>query len=90
MWNGLGDWMHGGGWGSGLLLWVVLAAVLVLAIRGTFWRSGGRTADDAERRETALEILKRRYARGDDPARLRQVFANLSKEEFEQKRHDLS
>lgn len=76
MWNG---WMHGGGWGFGILFWVVILGVVVLAIRWAVWRRPDDTAEGTTRHETPLEVLQKRYARGD-----------LSKEEYEQKRRDLS
>ncbi len=82
MWDG---WMHGGGWvfgmGFGFLVWVLLAVVLILALRSALARPGERTPDPGrtEPRETPLEILQKRYARGD-----------ISREEYEQKRKDLS
>jgi putative membrane protein len=74
-------WMHGG-WGLGglgILFWVAVVAVLVLASRGIVWGRRGPDPDGSRHPETPLEILQKRYARGD-----------LSKEEYEQKRRDIS
>ena len=74
-------WMHGGGWGFwlGALFWIVLAVGLVVASRAIVWQRHGHSAGSEGPRETALQILQKRYARGD-----------ISREEFEQKRPDLS
>lgn len=62
------DWMHGGWWGFGMwgmgLFWLVLVALLVLlAVRVMGDRSPVR--EPPGREETPLEILDRRYARGE-------------------------
>ena len=73
----------GGGWGYGwglfgmifmLLFWILVLVGVVLLIRWLLLeaRGGGRQG------ESALEILKKRYARGE-----------VNKEEFEAKRRDL-
>ncbi len=85
---------HGGGWGMmgpgimggfgwmwfmpiffiifwGLVIWGIVALV-----RGL---SGSRGSDSSTAADSALEILKNRYARGD-----------ISKEEFEEKKKDLA
>lgn len=61
-----------GGWGIlGLIFWIIVLIGLVLLIK-YLWEGG------AKREESALEILKKRYARGE-----------ISKEEFEEKKKDL-
>jgi len=71
-------WWMGGAWGIGmmfmmLLFWILVIAALVLGIR---WLMGqGKEA----RSDSALEILRQRYARGE-----------IDKEEFETKKRDLS
>ena len=57
----------------GLIFWVLVIIGLVLLIK-YLWESGGAKREP----ESALEILKKRYARGD-----------ISKEEFEEKKKDL-
>ena len=70
-------WM-GGFWGIGmmfmmLLFWILISAGLVLGVRWLL-------SQDRERRsDSALEILRQRYARGE-----------INKEEFEAKKEDLS
>ncbi len=71
-------WWMGGAWGVGmmfmmLLFWILVIAALVLGIR---WLMGqGKEA----RSDSALEILRQRYARGE-----------INKEEFEARKRDLS
>ena len=74
----------GGGWGPGLLgllfmlvFWVVLIAGIVLVVKWLVDQgrpAGGRAVSE----ESALDILKKRYARGE-----------IDKEEFEAKKRDL-
>ena len=81
MWGG----MYDGGWGWGMgygimglahgLLWLVLVG-LGIAVLVRWLRSDARPTPAQE--ETALEILKKRYARGE-----------IGKEEFEEKKRDL-
>ncbi len=87
-WRGYGQGMGPGmmGWGYGMgwlgmilmaLFWVAIIVGIILLIRWIFVSTGtkghGTTSEDSP-----LEILKRRYARGD-----------INKEEFEQKKKDL-
>jgi len=67
---------YGTGYGTGiigLIFWVLVIIGLVLLIK-YLWESGGARREQ----ESALEILKKRYARGE-----------ISKEEFEEKKKDL-
>lgn len=83
--------MPGGGmwgpgwWGSGyglfgmlfmLLFWILIIVGAVLIIRWLVTETGSRGAGSGE---TALDILKRRYAKGE-----------LTKEQFEAMKRDLS
>lgn len=81
MWGHMGDW-SGWGWGGmgfgviGMsLLWILLIVAIVALVKGV---SGGGASSD-RRQEEPLDILKRRYARGE-----------IEREEFEQKKRDLS
>jgi putative membrane protein len=70
-------WM-GGIWGIGmmfmmLIFWILVIAGLILGVRWLMNESKERRSD------SALEILRQRYARGE-----------IDKEEFETKRKDLS
>jgi putative membrane protein len=81
MWDGYGGWGWGG-WGFGLLhmlgFWILLIVAVMLIVR---WLGGmsGRPDIGHAPHETALEVLKKRYARGE-----------INKEEFESKKRDLS
>jgi putative membrane protein len=73
--------MHGDGWLVGFAFWIVivLGVVVAAAIWGARRRPGEDAVDGAGSPEAPLEILRKRYARGD-----------ISKEEFEQRRRDLA
>jgi putative membrane protein len=70
--------MMGGGWGifmmmvSMVLFWGIIIGGIVLLVRYIFPQTGSRSSEDS------LEILKKRYAKGE-----------IGKEEFEAKRNDL-
>jgi putative membrane protein len=80
MWGYMGN---GYGWGgmafgmvSMLLFWVLLIAAVVIMVR---YLSGTGISSERRREKTALDILKERYARGE-----------IERDEFEQKKRDLS
>jgi putative membrane protein len=68
----MGDWDHMMGYGGGLIMWflflILVAVVVYLVIQSTKSRAG-----DGAPKETAMEILKKRFARGE-----------ISKEEYEE------
>jgi putative membrane protein len=68
-WHGWG-WHMAGMW----IFWVVVIVVLVLVIR---WLAGSARGPETPR-ESAIDILKQRYARGE-----------IDKEEYERKLSDL-
>lgn len=75
---GMMDGGYGYGMGYGLLIfgfifWILIIIGLVLLIK-YLWEHGGAKAEH----ESALEVLKKRYARGE-----------INKEEFEEKKKDL-
>jgi putative membrane protein len=74
---GMGPGMMWGWWGIGwifmIIFWGFIILGLILLVR---WLIGMGKTPKAE--ETALDILKKRYARGE-----------INKEEFEQKKKDL-
>lgn len=74
MWGPWGMW---GAWGLAMMLLMVLfwGLVLVALVLGIRWLW---TQGRAPQRDTALEILRERYARGE-----------LTREEFEARRRDL-
>ena len=75
MHDGMGWWML---WGS--LIWLVfLVAVGLLVAWVVQQTQSSRETDRGLHRETALDIARRRYAAGE-----------ISREEFEQIRHDLA
>jgi putative membrane protein len=65
--------MGGGWWLLGLIFWILVIIGLILLIK-YLWEGGAAKRGQ----ESALEILKKRYARGE-----------ISKEEFEEKKKDL-
>jgi putative membrane protein len=72
MWRGhMGEW----GWGMGgvgmLVYWALLALFFVLLVKYA-------TGSGREKENSALDIIKRRYARGE-----------INREEFEQLKRDL-
>jgi putative membrane protein len=70
--------MMGGGWGifmmliSMVLFWGLIIGGVILLVRFIFPQSGAKPSEDS------LEILKKRYARGE-----------IEKEEFESKKKDI-
>lgn len=77
-----GDWGgYGMGWGifgalHMLLWWVLIILGIIVLVKWLFSGTGGSALG---RENRALEILKERYARGE-----------IGKDEFEQKKRDLS
>lgn len=80
MWGDMG-WGWGGGWGwlgaVHMVLWwaLIVLGIVVLAK----WLMRGSRAEPAEHGDRALEILRERFARGE-----------INKDEYEQKKRDLS
>jgi putative membrane protein len=83
-------WMHDMmGWGGWMIPWgwiliIILIVVLIYALAGRGMQRphdfpGGSYKGERQDPETPLDILKKRYARGD-----------ISREEFEQMKKDLS
>jgi putative membrane protein len=64
-------------WGAGAVMWLLLAVVVIVAVyllmRGSKTGGFGQTSQ-----ETPLDILKKRYARGE-----------ITKEQFEEMKKDL-
>ena len=82
-WEGGRPWMMGGYGGMWLMpvymvaFWGLIIWAVVALVQGFLPASGFRAAPDQQ--DSALEILKRRYARGE-----------IGKEEFEEKKRDLA
>lgn len=83
-----GDFMGPGRfWGGGMFIFPIIMIVFMLFIvfmvfgRGDFrppWRDSGQYTNTGRDSETALDILKKRYARGE-----------ISKDDFKQMKKDL-
>ncbi len=77
-------WMHGNGsgWGFGMvgmgLFWIVLLVVLVWVVRMVWARGSPRGGSRLDAPETPLDVLKKRYARGE-----------INRTEYEERRKDL-
>jgi putative membrane protein len=73
----MGGWNHMMGYGGGILMWflflILVAVVVYLVIQSTRARTG-----DGAPKETAMEILKKRFARGE-----------ITKEEYEERKRIL-
>ena len=71
-------WGHMGwlGFAMMLLFWIVIIAGIIVLVR---WLTSGAPAARRGQEESALDVLKKRYARGE-----------ISKEEFEEKKRDLA
>jgi putative membrane protein len=78
---GMMGWGFGMGW-LGLvmmgLFWILVIVMIIFLIRWLL-TSGGPRGRDSQVEDSALEILKKRYARGE-----------INREEFEEKKKDLS
>lgn len=82
MWGAMDGWGWGWTWGMGMihgLLWWVLVILGIVVLTRLLAR-GSVAAPDQQGRvpESALEILRKRYARGE-----------IGKAEFEEKKRDL-
>ena len=80
-WGMMGPHMMGGfGWMWLMpIFWIVFIGLIIWAIVAFVRGSSGSRGQDASKMDSALEVLKKRYARGE-----------ISKEEFEEKKKDLA
>ena len=62
-----------------IVFWVVIIALGVLLISGLVSRTSSQPPSNLPPAESALDILKKRYARGE-----------ITKEQFDEMRHDLN
>jgi len=94
LWGGTSGW-QGGGWGMGpgmmggfgtmgglmiipmVLFWGLVIWGIIALTRGAWYGNGAHSR--SEHMDSALDVLKRRYARGE-----------VSKEEYEEKKRDLA
>lgn len=84
-WGHMGPGMMGWGWyGSGWLgivlmagWWIIMLMAVAGLVKWIFFHRGG-SANAAQRGDSALEILKQRYARGE-----------IDKEQYRAMKHDL-
>jgi putative membrane protein len=81
-WGHMGNWGHMMNfWWGGAFMWIVFLIVIVVVVYFVLQSTRARSYDSSLRetpRETSIDIVKRRYARGE-----------ISKEEFEQMKKDL-
>ncbi len=67
--NGMGGMMNGFGWGGmwiGWLFWLIILGVIIWAVITLVNRTSGENrSNPTANRETPLEILQKRYARGE-------------------------
>jgi putative membrane protein len=77
---GMMDWGYGMGWLGTVLMaafWIAVIVGIIFLIRWLVISARGSHTGGSE--DSALEIIKRRYARGE-----------INREEFEEKRRDLT
>ena len=67
-----------GGWGGGIFQILILVVIIIAVVWAVRYFSGQRQTGSTPRGDSALDILKRRYANGE-----------IDKQEFEQKKKDL-
>lgn len=83
-WGMMGPWMMGGGFGFPMVGGIMMLLFWGLIIGGAVWlvqlltRSARTAGPGALPSEAPLDILKRRYAKGE-----------ITKEQFEEMKHDL-
>ena len=80
-WGMMGPGMMGGfGWMAIMpVLWIVVLGLIIWAVVAAVRGSNESRSSDSSKADSALEVLKRRYARGE-----------VNKEEYEEKKIDLA
>jgi len=86
MWGHGPDWGMMGHWGSGfgtgpfgMLIWLVIIALIVVAVVWFTRAAGSGRPAQLERRSSGLEVLEERYARGE-----------INRDEYLQKKRDIT
>lgn len=74
--NGDYGFGHFGGGFIGILFWIIVIALIILAFR---WLSDSRSSGGTNSTESALDILNKRYARGE-----------IGQQEYERKKREIS
>jgi putative membrane protein len=69
------EW-HGTGFGGGFM-WIFW--ILIIFVIAMLFKAGGSDSNSSEHRETPLEILEKRYARGE-----------IDEEEFRRRKQELT
>ena len=80
-WGMMGPGMMGGfGWMAIMpVLWIIVLGLIIWAVVAAVRGSSESRSSNSSKADLALEVLKRRYARGE-----------INKEEYEEKKRDLA
>lgn len=79
---GMMDWGYGGSWLGhimGIVLWIAVIVGIIFLVRWLVSSARGASREGGAEKDTALEILRKRYARGE-----------IDKAEFAEKKKDLT
>lgn len=68
----------GGGWMFPMIMPIILIIIALIVVYLLFGRGGARSSGENTKPESAMDLLKKRYARGE-----------ITKEEFDQMKKDL-
>ena len=71
--------MMGYGWYGGMFTWIILIIVVVIIIYFVLNRSRNVKPSDDSTKESAVDILKKRYAKGE-----------ITKEDFDKLKRDIN
>jgi len=77
----MSGWGHmmGYGWYGGMFTWIILIIVVVIIVYLFLNRSRSVKPSDGSTKESAMDILKKRYAKGE-----------ITKEDFDKLKKDIS
>ena len=70
---------YGGFWGMGWFWWILILIIFIAVIFFIYQANRPKPPRDYQTRQSAMEILEERYARGE-----------ISKEEYREKKKDLT